>query len=240
MKKEERHHLKQNEFAIRAAWVAEQLSTNLNRILAIIAGVLILAAIVGAYFYMQAQSRDKASAQLGAALTVMQSPITPPSSIPGAAQPAGTFPTEAARGEAAIAALQKVIDGYSNQETGTAARYHLGTTYLQLGRPADADKAFAEAVSKGGSSVYADMAKLGHVQALAAQQKFDDAIKLLTDLSAQRDSKLPIDGVLMELARVCRKAGKTQEAKAAFKRVVDEFPESGYVGEARQQLSTMG
>ena len=52
---------------------------------------------------------------------------------------------------------------------------------------------------------------------------------MLTDLSAQRDGALPVDGVLMELARVCRKAGKTQEARAAFKRVVDEFPESGYV-----------
>jgi TolA-binding protein len=84
------------------------------------------------------------------------------------------------------------------------------------------------------------MAKLGRVEALAGQNKYDDAIKTLTDLSALRDSKLPVDGVLMELARVCRKAGKMQEARAAFKRVVDEFPESGYVSEAKQQLATMG
>ena len=49
---------------------------------------------------------------------------------------------------------------------------------------------------------------------------------------------LPVDGVLMELARACLKAGKTQDARAAFKRVVDEFPESSYVAEARQQLAT--
>ena len=94
--------------------------------------------------------------------------------------------------------------------------------------------------ARGGSSAYGAAAKLGQSQALVAQGKFDEAIKVLTDLSAQRDSDLPTDGVLMELARVCQRAGKTQEARAAFKRVVDEFPQSGYAGEARQQLATMG
>jgi TolA-binding protein len=240
MKAGERHHLQTNEFAVRMAWVAEQLTTNLNRILTIAGIVIVGGAIIGAYFYMQKQSADRASAELGAALTIMQSPIAPASTIPGASQAPGTFPSDAARGEAAIAALQKVVDGHTSGDTAAAARYHLASTYMSLGRAADAERMFANAIAKGGSSLVADMAKLGHVQALAAQQKYDEAIKTLTELSAQRDGKLPVDGVLMELARVCRKAGKTQEARAAFKRVVDEFPDSGYVGEARQQLATMG
>ena len=155
-------------------------------------------------------------------------------------QAPGTYPSEAARAEATAAALQKVIDAYPSDDTGTAARYYLGATLLTAGRAQDAERAFSEATAKGGTSLYAEMAKLGHVEALAALQRYDEAIKLLTDLSAQRNTRLPIDGVLMELARVCRKAGKTQEARAAFKRVVDEFPESSYANEARQQLSTMG
>jgi outer membrane protein assembly factor BamD (BamD/ComL family) len=43
----------------------------------------------------------------------------------------------------------------------------------------------------------------------------------------------------MELARTCVKAGKKEEARAAFKRVVDEFPESVYLADARQQLATL-
>lgn len=240
MKAEERHRLKENAFAMRTAWVADQLQNNLSRILAVVGGVLVLAGIVGIYFYMQSRSADQASAALGAATTISQAQIVPASTIPGATQAPGTYPTEALRGEAAIAAYQKVIDTYPSNEVATAARYYLGTTHLSLGHAADADRAFTEAIAKGGSSVYASMAQLGHVQALVADKKYDDAIKVLTDLSAQRDTKLPVDGVLMELARVCRKAGKTQEARAAFKRVVDEFPESQYAGEARQQLSTMG
>ncbi len=84
------------------------------------------------------------------------------------------------------------------------------------------------------------MARLGRAESLRYQGKYDDAIKALTDLAAERDGMLPVDGVLMQLAQTCLKAGKTQEARAAFKRVVDEFPDSNYVAEARQQLTNIG
>lgn len=240
MKAEERHHLKENEFAITTAKVAAQLAANRRSILTVVGVGAVVAALVGGYFYFQSRTYDQASALLGSAMTIERATIAPASTLPGAKQAAGTYPTEAARAEAAIAAFQKVIEAYPTHEIGTAARYHLGGVLLTVGRDAEAERTFTEATAKGGSSLYADMAKLGRVQALAAQKKYDDAIKSLTDLSAQRDGKLPIDGVLMELARVCRKAGKTQEARAAFKRVVDEFSESGYANEARQQLATMG
>jgi TolA-binding protein len=240
MKAQERHHLKENEFAVTTARVATQLAANRRSILTLLGAGGVMAALVAGYFYMQSRTYDQASTLLGAAMTIQQATIAPASTVPGAKPATGTYPTEAARGEAAIAAFQKVIDAYPTHEIGTAARYHLGGMLLSLGRDADAERAFTEATAKGGSSLYAEMAKLGRVQALSAQKKYDDAIKSLTDLSAQRDGKLPIDGVLMELARVCRKAGKMQEARAAFKRVVDEFSESTYASEARQQLATMG
>jgi TolA-binding protein len=240
MKAEERRHLKQDEFAVRAAWVADQVTTNRTRLLTV-AGVIVAIGIgVWGYFYMQNHAADRASAMLGSAMLIAQSPIAPPSSVPGALQAAGTYPTEAARADATAAALKKVIDAYPSTDTGTAARYYLGATLLSVGRAEDAERAFSEAATKGGTSLYAEMAKLGDVEALASLKRYDEAIKLLTDLSAQRNSRLPMDGVLMELASVCKKAGKTQEARAAFKRIVDEFPESSYANEARQQLSTMG
>jgi outer membrane protein assembly factor BamD (BamD/ComL family) len=44
----------------------------------------------------------------------------------------------------------------------------------------------------------------------------------------------------MQLARTYAKAGKASEARAAFKRVVDEFPDSNFVTEARQQMTVLG
>jgi len=45
--------------------------------------------------------------------------------------------------------------------------------------------------------------------------------------------------VLMQLARAYIKAGKMQEARSTFKRVVDEFPDSTYASDARQQLAAL-
>jgi TolA-binding protein len=240
MKAQERHHLKQNELAIQASRVAARLASNRNQITAIVAIVAILAAAIGGYFYFRSRTANRVSAMLGSALMIQQAPIVPAPTVPGATQAAGTYPTEQARTEAALAEYQKVIDEHPGHTGAVEARYHRGNLLLSMGRAADAEQSFAAAVSEGGDSIYAEMARLGRTQAWAAQQKYDDAIRELTDLSARRDGRLPIDGVLMELARVSRQAGKAQEARAAFRRVVDEFPDSPYAGEARQQLATMG
>lgn len=239
MKAQERHHLKQNEFAVTTAKLASTLAGSRDRLLMVVGAVVLVGAIVGGYFFIRNQKNDAANALLGAALTIDNAQVVPAPTLPGATQQAGTFPTEQARGEAALTAYQKVIDAYPNHDAGTTARYHRASVLLSLGRAADAETAFAEAADRG-DALYAVTARLGQAQAMVAQSKFDEAIKVLTDLSAQRDAPLPMDGVLMELARVSHKAGKIQDARAAYKRVVDEFPQSSYAGEARQQLATLG
>ena len=240
MKAQERHHLKQNALAIQASKLANRFASSRNQILAIVATVIVAAGLIAGYFYYRGMTNDRVSAMLGAALQIQAAPIVPAPTVPGATQAAGTYPTETARAEAAVAAYQRVVDAYPSHDGGVAARYHRAAVLLSLDKAADAEQGFADAVAAGGSTIYAEMAKMGRAQALAVQKKFDEAIRELTDLSGRRDGPLPIDGVLMELARVSRKAGKPQEARAAFRRVVDEFPNSPYANEARQQLATMG
>ena len=138
MKAQERHHLKQDEFTVRASRLADRVASNLNRILIGGAAAIVLALAAWGYVSYQSRTADQANALLGAALTIEQARIAPAPTIPGATQAAGTYPTEAARGEAALAAFQKVIDAYPSHEMGTAARYHRGAVLLTLGRGADA------------------------------------------------------------------------------------------------------
>jgi TolA-binding protein len=239
MKAQERHHLKQNQVAQTAARVLETFTANRDRIMMISVVVLLVLAIGGGYFYWRKRTNDKAGAMLGIAMAVGQSQIVPAPTVPGATQAPNTFPTERARQEAALKAFQEVAATYPSTDAGLAAQYHAAGALLSLGRLAEAEKAFADVAARTGSSVYVPMARLGRAEALVGQTKYDDAIKTLTDLSADRDGALPIDGVLMELARTCVKAGKKEEARAAFKRVVDEFPESAYSQDARQQLALL-
>ena len=121
-----------------------------------------------------------------------------------------------------------------------SARIEIASTLLTLNRFGESEQAYQAIVADAPNSFYAPMAKLGVAEAQAAQGQFDKAITGFTDLAGQRDGALPVDGVLMQLARTYLKAGKTKDARAAFKRVVDEFPNSPYVTEARQQITQLG
>ena len=240
MKAQERHHLKQNEFAATTAKVAAALSANRDRVMVILIAVLAIAVVGGGYWWWQKRTSDQAGAMLGQAMAITQARIAPAPTLPGATQAAGTYPTEEARDQAALQAFQQVAATYPSTSAGLAARYHIASSLLSMNKLSEAEQAFRAISSRGGSDIYVPMSKMGLASALAGQKKYDEAIKTLTDLAADRDGALPIDGVLMELARTYVRAGKPQEARAAFKRVVDEFAQSPLAPEARQQLVILG
>lgn len=239
MKAQERHHLKQNEFVVRTAQIAEAFTTHRDRIVVIAAVVVVVVAIAGGYFWWTKRTNDQAGAMLGRAMAIAQATIAPAPTVPGASQLAGTYPTEQAKQAAALQAFQEVAVAFPKTESGMAAKYHAASLLLAAGRMPEAEQSFRDVTTGAGRSIYGPMARLGLSSTLLGQGKNDEAIKLLTDLSGDRDGALPVDAVLMELARACVKAGKIPDAKAAFKRVVDGFPESPYVAEARQKLTEL-
>ena len=240
MKTKERHHLKTNEFAVRLARGTELVATHRDRVLMGLVAVVVLIVAIAGYSWYRRNTTDKAEALLGAAMTTYEAPIVPAPTIPGAAQQAGTYPTETARSEAALASFQKIIDDYPSTNAAMAARYHRACALMALRRLAEAEKAFEEAAAKAGSTIFAPMSKLGHASVLVASKQYDKAVPIYEALAADRDGMLPVDGVLMQLGSAYAQAGKVAEAKTAYKRVVDEFPESNYVGQARQEIVKLG
>ena len=226
MKSQERHELKQNEFAHTAARVAGAIQENRDRV-GLIAIVVVAILAIGGWLhrYWQRRTNNLAGGELGIGMALSRAQITPPSSLPSAVQAAGTFPSEAARHEAALKQFEEAATDYPSTAAGIAARYHAGLQLLALGRFADAEKSFQQVIDRGGAGIYTASARLALAETLGQQGKDDDAIKRLTDLAADRDGALPVDGILMQLARTSAKAGKLQDAKAAYKRVVDEFPD---------------
>src|SRR5687768_3467333 len=103
MKAGERHHLKTNEFAVRLARGTELVATHRERVMFGALAVVVLIAGVAAYSWYRGNTTDKAEALLGAAMTTFEAPIVPAPTIPGATQETGTYPSETARSEAALA-----------------------------------------------------------------------------------------------------------------------------------------
>ncbi len=240
MKAQERHHLKQNEFVSSVADATSWYRTNQSTVIGGIVAVVAVAVLASGYFWWKGRAEEQSGSLLGVAMTVYQAPIVPPSSVPGATQAAGSYPTEKARAEAALTAFQQVYSAYPSSTAGIAAKYHSAEVLLSLGRKDEAQKAYEEVIANAGGSIYGPVAKLGLATALLANGKGDQAVKTFEELAANRDGAVPVDGVLMQLAAAYKQLGKNQEARTTYKRVVDEFPDSPYVQSARQQMTLLG
>lgn len=235
MKSTERHELKRNPFAETTFSVVDWLRENQMQVLAGVGILVLLVAVIAGVWAWRARQANQAGAMLGIALSIADAQVVPASTLPGAVQMPGTYPSEHARAEAAIQAFTEVVTTYPRTDAARVAASHIASELLAAGRAAEAEQAFASLAQTGG--IYASSAKLGQAQALMAVGRTDEALKIYTDLAAARDGVLPADALLMELARASLGAGKTAEARAAFQRIIDEYPESGFVQAAQQQLA---
>ena len=241
MKRTERHHLKENEVAEWVLSLKEQLEQNRQAITyGSIAVVVVIIAVLGTLAW-RAVSANRSNALLAEAMTVAEAPVTNPvaageGQLP--TQPAGTYPSERARHEAALPKLLAAADAYPATEAGFIARYRAGAALAALGRVDEAVRQY-RTVADRATGVVQSMARLGIADAEAAAGKYDDAVKALKDLSTATNLDVPADGVLMQLARVYRLAGKAADAKQTFQRVLAEFPQSVYASEARRELESL-
>ena len=241
MKSTERHKLKENEFARSVAHARDVIDTRKGDITRVVIAVVVLALVVGGYSVWRQSRGTKANSALAAALAIFEAPVmTAAAPAPGSPLPvqqAGTYPTEQAKLEAALPKLLEAADKYANTDAGIAAKYYAASALASLGRFPEAEQRFQEVADKGGSKIYSRTAKLGVADAQVAQGKFDNAITIYREMSADSNSTMPPDGVLMELGRACLKAGRKDEAARAFTRVVDEFPQSAYAADAKRELA---
>lgn len=242
MKRTERHHLKENELVHSIERAKESFEIYRKPIMAgAVALVAIILVVVGLVAW-RSNSNSQSQGMLAEALAAESARIAPaptPGSTTPAAAPAGTFASERARDEAALAKFMAVANAYPSSDAGITARYHAAALLVSLGRAGEAVQRYQEVIDKAGNSLYGEMAKLGQADAQAASGQLDKAIETYKAMSAQKDGRLPADGILMQLGRAYQAAGKTTDAKQTFKRVVDEFPTSLFSAEAKRQVDGM-
>jgi predicted negative regulator of RcsB-dependent stress response len=238
MKRTERHHLKENELAHLAISARDAVGARKNMILPLVIGLVLVAVAVIGYFLWRGRVEARAHTLLAEALIVEEARIGPP---PAPGQPATgmSFTTEREKHQAALTKFKIVADEYPSTDAGLFARYREGTTFMALGVPASAVQSYQQVIDRGGDSLYAQMARLGLAEAQAQTGQYDQAITTFKDLSQQKDGQVPVDGVLMRLGRTYLDAGKRTEAEQTFNRLVQEFPESPFTGDARRELDQL-
>ena len=233
MKRDERHHLKENEFARMVAQTGEGVRAHSRGVG--MAAVLILLALglVGGYFFWRNNREEKAGTLLAEAMATAQAPVQPPAI--GTPATAGTFATEQARTEAALPKFLAAADAYPTTDAGIEARYQAAATLAQLGRYAEAAQRFQEVIDRDSKGIHGQTARLGLASTASLAGEHDKAIQQLQTMSAETAGAVPVDAVLAQLARAYERANRAAEATATWKRIKDEFPESIYFQEASQK-----
>lgn len=238
MKRTERKHLKENEFAHLAVATRDAIEHRGGQLakIAVIAAV-VLAAVIGFTVYRNS-SASRAGRLLGEAMAVQDARVGAPDA-PGAPSAGPSYPNERDKTQAMLTKFRAVADQFPGTQEGTFARYREAGAQLALGNSKEAAAAYQQVTDVGGAAIYAEMAKLGLAEAQARAGEFDKAIETFKALSENKDGSLPVDGLLLRLGRMYREAGKTAEAEQTLNRLVQEFPDSQFVADARKELDVL-
>jgi TolA-binding protein len=238
MKRTERHHLKENEMERLMRQARDVVDRRSGQLRWIISAVVIAGVLAIGYFAWRERVQTRAHVLLAAAMAVQSARIGPPPA-PGTTSSAPYFPTDRERAEAAVKKFKTAADAYPSTDAGIYARYQEGAIELALGKASDAATSYREVTSRAGSSIYGQMARLGLAEALTNAGQYDQAIDTFKELSQRKDGSLPIDGILMQLGRTYRDAGKRSDAQQTFTRLVDEFPDSPFTADAKKELESL-
>ena len=252
MKRSERHHLKENAFAVAMARLQDR-AESWGAAVAVAGGVaLAVVVLFGGYTWWSGRAEATAGALLAEALVVADAPVVPPPADaadggedPATAdlpftQPPGSYPTIEAKMSASLPMLLEAADAHPNTPSGVTARYRAAAALAALGRDDEAAEQYRRVIDGDEGGVYGRMATLGLASVQMSRGSYDEAIALLEPSSVSAaDAPLPVDGVLMQLGRAYRLAGRGDDARAAFQRIMDEFPTSLYFPEAERELQVL-
>ena len=237
---ETRHQLKQDKFSkvtidaaeATAQWSIEHRS---KLIAGVIALAVIVAAVVGIWYYLDQQDQ-KAGVDLSRALRTLNTDI----------RPAGTpaqldFPSFGSTKERATEArkqFQAVIDRYPHTHAAQVARYFVGRTSADLGDHAAAERAFQEVASVGNDDLAA-LARLALASVYINNGRTKDAIEIYKDLAQNPTDTVAKTAAQMSLAEAYQAAGMSAEAKKQYQQIQKESPNGPAAQIAAEKLEAM-
>ncbi len=240
MRAETRHQLKQDAFSrvtIDAAektahWTVEHRST---LTIAVIAAVVVIAALVGGWYYLNTQD-EKASLELTQAVRTMNEQLRP---VGAPEQP--DFPTFTSAKDRSLAAQKKfqaIVDKYPHTRTADMAHYFLGVTAVSLSDNAAAERDFKDVISSGSRDVAA-IAKSALASLYGQTNRAKEAIALVQELINKPSPSVSKVTAQMQLAELYQSSNQPLEAKRTYEQIKKENPATEAGQFAGQKLAEL-
>jgi predicted negative regulator of RcsB-dependent stress response len=227
-----RKQIKQDEFiSIIDEWMHWLGSNWKQAALGLGGAVLVLLIVLGGKALLGGRS-DAAGAALGQALQAYNAPV-------GKDAPADAkvkYATDPERLDAAEKAFKEVTSKYWLTKEATLARLFLARIAADRGDKDRAIKELTELVAKRSDDPVIRLAMLALVNLRLEKGEGAQLVPELEAMAAGSDPRLSRDVALYQLGQVWDRQGKPDEAKKAYRKLVDEFPESPFKNDAQEHL----
>jgi TolA-binding protein len=206
--------------------------------------IVALGSVLAGVSTYRGRQEQNGAALLAVALRVYNSPVTADETTESAAgdehSAAGHqhFATREAKYEAAIGALEPIIQEYGAYPSGQTAAFYLGASYAAIDRAEEAEQALRRAAQSSAPFVKAmAMHRLGVF--LLEQDRADDAVEVFEELARQPPAGFPVEQALAGEARAHEAQGDPQAAMLAYQRIAEDYPASVYAVEARTRAEEL-
>jgi TolA-binding protein len=229
-----RHQLKQDAFSrvtIGAAEKTAHWSVEHRNTLAVagIAAVVIVATVVGGWYYLSTQD-EKASFDMSQAVRTLDAQLRPAGTP---AQPDFlSFTSAKERSEAAKKQFQAIVDKYPHTRTADMAHYFLGVTSATAGDNAAAESDF-KAVFSTGSKDLSAVAKLALAALYGNTNRTKDAVALYQELINQPTASVSKTTAQLQLAELYQASNQPLDAKRLYEQIKKDNP-----GKEAEQMAT--
>ena len=215
---------KDDEFVSAAEVIFRWIAENARPLTAGVVGVCVIGLLWWAVNGWMRARTDDASLLLYHATKAFEG-----EAAPGSFTPAGDI-------EDAEAQFQQVIDGFGRSPQADVARLYLARIALGRGQTDEARATLVELAEKRGDDV---VGKLAHLDLINLRIASGQGVEVATELEAMvagRSSGLPRDAALYRLGELFADQGDAEKARTYLEMLVEEFPESPFIGGARQRL----
>lgn len=217
----------------------EYVQVNRKLIFGVLGGLVALAAFVfGVAAWLDSRGAE-ANRLLARGIQLWQAPIAPTAPKPDDAA-APSFATESARQAAAKKVFDELHDRFGGSEAADAASLYLAQIALGEGRRGDARQLWQDYLDEHAGSITAAGVRLSLFALDRGEGKAAEVEKEIRRLLETPEKELPDDALLAQLATTQEALGRESDAKLTWQRLVDEYPESTYAGEARQKSGAVG
>ncbi|HEX3526205.1 MAG TPA: tetratricopeptide repeat protein [Thermoanaerobaculia bacterium] len=237
-----RKDMKKDEFASAVGRGVEYAEGHVRPIIFGIGGAVVLAVIGFLIYGFVGHRSDAAGDALAAAVKVYSAPLNATEAKPNDPKEP-SFVDEAARRAKAKTLFTKVRSDYGHTDAADIAGVYLAQIAMTDGKPEEARKLWSDFVDAHPDSLLAGEARINLIHLdrgkQASKEKLEELAQRLKAMQGQSKPPLPEDVILNELGATYEQLGRKDDATQAYKRILDEFPQSAYRTNAGQRISAL-